>query len=160
HSARGHSQEGGSSMSGFAKKRSALLGATLGAAGVLGLVVALGLVAGAGASTSATPPSNTAPPTISGTAHQGPRPHAPPGSWSGTQPIHFAYRWQRCNASGASCANISGATNVDYTLTSADVGNTVRVVVTATNSAGMGTAASSPSAVVAAPQAPANTAPP
>ena len=147
-------------MTGTPKQRFLLLGASLGAVGALGLVVALGLVAVAGASTTATPPSNTSPPTISGTAQKGQRLHAEPGSWSGTQPISFSYRWQRCNASGASCANISGATDNDYTLTSADVGNTVRVVVTAKNPAGQSTAASSPSAVVAAPQAPANTAPP
>jgi len=147
-------------MSDSAKKRSALVGASLGVAGTLALVVLLGLAAGAGASSTATPPSNTSPPTISGTAQKGQRLHAEPGSWAGSQPMTFSYRWQRCNASGGSCANISGATGHDYVLTSADVGNTVRVVVTAKNSAGMGTAASSPTAVVAAPQAPANTAPP
>src|SRR5581483_4741575 len=147
-------------MSDFAKKRSALLGASLGAAGTLALVVVLGLAAGAGASSNANPPVNTSPPTISGTAQKGERLHADPGSWSGSQPMSFDYRWQRCNASGGSCANISGATGHDYALTSADVGNTVRILVTAHNSAGMGTAASSPTAVVAAPQAPANTAPP
>ena len=147
-------------MSDSAKKRSLLLGASLGVAGTLALVVALGLVAGAGATANATPPSNTSPPTISGTAQKGQRLHADPGSWSGTKPIHFAYQWQRCSSSGSNCSNISGATDNDYTLTSADVGNTVRVVVTAKNSAGMSTAASSPTAVVAAPQAPANTAPP
>src|SRR5205807_4920578 len=133
---------------------------SLGVAGTLALVVLLGLAAGAGASSSATPPSNTSPPTISGTAQKGQRLHADPGSWSGSQPMTFSYRWQRCNASGGSCANISGANGRDYVLTSADVGNTVRVVVTAKNSAGMSTAASSPTAVVAAPQAPANTSPP
>jgi hypothetical protein len=147
-------------MSDSAKKRSWLLGASLGVAGTLALVVALGLVAGAGATAGATPPSNTSPPTISGTAQKGQRLHADPGTWSGTKPIHFAYQWQRCSSSGSNCANISGATDNDYTLTSADVGNTVRVVVTASNSAGTSTAASSPTAVVASPQAPANTAPP
>ncbi len=147
-------------MSSTAKHRSALLGASLGVAGTLALVVVLGLAAGAGASGAATPPSNTSPPTISGTAQKGQRLHASPGSWSGSNPIHFDYRWQRCNASGGSCSNISSATNVDYTLGSADVGKTVRVVVTASNSAGSATAASSPTAVVAAPQAPANTVPP
>jgi hypothetical protein len=147
-------------MSDSAKKRSLLLGASLGVVGTLVLVVALGLVAGAGATAAATPPSNTSPPTISGTAQKGQRLHAEPGSWSGTQPIHFSFQWQRCNSSGANCANISGATSNDYTLGSADVGNTVRVVVTARNSAGMSTAASSPTAVIAAPQAPANTTPP
>jgi hypothetical protein len=147
-------------MSHSAKRRSLMLGASLGVAGTLALVVALGLVAGAGATAGATPPSNTSPPTISGTAQKGQRLHAEPGTWSGTKPITFSYQWQRCSSSGTNCSNISGATGHDYTLTSADVGDTVRVVVTAKNSAGMSTAASSPTAVVAAPQAPANTAPP
>src|SRR5205085_4553686 len=131
------------------KKRSAVVGASLGAAGTLAVVVLLGLAAGAGASSTATPPSNTSPPSISGTARKGERLHAQPGSWSGSQPIHFSFRWQRCNANGGSCSNIGGATDNDYTLTSADVGNTVRVVVTARNSAGSSSAASSPSATIA-----------
>lgn len=147
-------------MPGSTRKRSVLMGAALGAAGALGLVVTLGLAAGAGASSSATPPSNTSPPTISGTAQKGQRLHADPGGWGGSQPMSFGYQWQRCNASGASCSNIGGANKRDYTLTSADVGTTVRIVVTAHNSAGMGTAAASPTAVVAAPQAPADSAPP
>lgn len=143
-----------------AKKRSALLGASLGIAGTLAIVVLLGLAAGAGASAQATAPSNTSPPTISGTARKGETLHADPGSWSGTQPIDFAYRWQRCNSNGANCANIGGATHRDYVLGSADVGRTVRVVVTASNSAGKSTAASSPSAVIADAQKPANSASP
>jgi hypothetical protein len=147
-------------MSQSAKRRSLLAGISLGVCGTLGLVVALGVVAGAGASGAAAPPSNTSPPTISGAAQKGQSLHADPGSWTGSSPISFAYRWQRCNAGGGSCGNIGGATRRDYTLGSADVGHTVRVVVTASNSAGSATAASSPSAVVAAPQAPANTVPP
>jgi hypothetical protein len=143
-----------------AKKRSALLGASLGIAGTLTLVVLLGLAAGAGAGSKATPPSNTSPPTISGTDRKGETLHADPGSWTGSQPIQFAYRWQRCNQNGANCSNISGATHRDYVLGSADVGRTVRVVVTASNSAGQSTAASSPSAVIADAQRPANTASP
>jgi hypothetical protein len=142
------------------RKRRILLGASIGVAGTLALVVMLGLAAGAGARSNATPPSNTSPPTISGTAQKGQRLHAEPGSWSGTSPIRFAYRWQRCSSRGTSCANISGATDNDYTLTSADVGRTVRVVVTASNSAGSSTAASSPSAEIADAQAPAATASP
>src|SRR5207245_2768432 len=118
-------------------------GAALGVTATIALVLALGLLVGSGvAASSATPPSNTSPPTISGTAQKGQRLHAEPGSWSGSLPIHFSYRWQRCSARGTNCSNINGATNNDYTLTSADVGNTVRVVVTARNSAGPPTAAS------------------
>ena len=148
-------------MSSTTKRRSTLLGASLGAAGTArarprprpgcGRRCVLG---------AATPPSNTSPPTVSGTVQKGQQLHAEPGSWSGSTPIGFAYRWQRCNAGGGSCSNIGGATHRDYTLGSADVGHTVRVVVTASNSAGSATAASSPTAVVAAPQAPANTVPP
>ena len=58
-------------MFGSAKKRSALVGASLGAAGTLAAVVLLGLAAGAGASSQAAPPSNTSPPTISGIARKG-----------------------------------------------------------------------------------------
>jgi hypothetical protein len=147
-------------MSDSAKKGSVLLGASLGIAGTLALVVVLALAAGAGAITVAAPPANTSPPTISGTPQKGQRLHADPGAWTGTKPIHFGYQWQRCSSGGSNCSNIGGATDNDYTLTSADVGNTVRAVVTATNSAGSSSAASSPSAVVAAAQAPANTAPP
>src|SRR5260221_2358929 len=103
-------------MSSTTKHRSALLGASLGVLGTLALVVFLGLATGAGASGAATPPSNTSPPTITGTAQKGQTLHAEPGSWSGSTPMNFAYRWQRCNAGGGSCSNIGGATHRDYTL--------------------------------------------
>ena len=83
-------------------------------------------------------------PTISGTAQDGQTLTASPGSWTGTQPITYAYQWRRCNTSGASCADIAGATGSSYLATSADVGSTMRVVVTATNSAGTATATSDP----------------
>jgi hypothetical protein len=148
-------------MSDSVKRRSLIGGAALGVAGTLSLVLALGLLAGSGvAASQATPPSNTSPPTITGAAQKGQRLHASSGSWDGTKPLHFAYQWQRCNANGGSCNNISGATNNDYTLVQADVGKTVRVVVTASNSAGSSSAASSPTAVVVSPQVPAVSVPP
>jgi hypothetical protein len=87
------------------------------------------------------PPVNTAPPAISGSAQQGQTLAASPGSWSGAQPIGFAYQWQRCDTSGANCANVGSATST-YTLTSADVGSTIVVAVTASNSAGSAMASS------------------
>src|SRR5213078_2523371 len=72
------------------------------------------------------------------------------GELSGTAPISYAYQWQRCDSGGANCANIASATSATYTLTSGDVGGTLVVSVTATNTAGQATASSSPSAVVAA----------
>jgi hypothetical protein len=56
-----------------------------------------------------------------------------------------------CDASGANCTAIAGATNPNYILGSADVGHTVLVQETAYNSGGTGPAVdSSPTAVVAA----------
>src|SRR6266498_86896 len=107
------------------------------------------------------PPVNTSPPTISGTPQDGQTLTASPGSWSGTQPITYADQWQRCNSSGANCAPISGATSPTYAVTSADVGSTLRVAVTATNSAGSATATSAATTVVqGAAAAPVNTSPP
>jgi hypothetical protein len=108
-----------------------------------------------------TPPANTSPPTISGAAQQGQTLTASPGSWSGTQPISYGYEWRRCDSAGGSCAAIAGATASSYTLTGADVGSTLRVAVTGSNSAGSATAVSAATAVVqAAAVPPANTSPP
>ena len=113
------------------------------------LVAALGLGASSAAAAT-TAPHNTTAPSISGTAKQGETLTADPGVWSGTQPIAFSYQWRRCDNTGANCANVIGATAKTYKLWSADVGNTLRVRVTASNSAGSSTATSVPSAVVAA----------
>ncbi len=103
-------------------------------------------------------PTNTAAPAISGTATQGQTLTTSKGTWTGS-PTSYAYQWRDCNTSGASCANISGATSSSYTLTSNEVGDTVRVVVTATNGGGSTAATSSQTGVVAssAPSAPTNT---
>ena len=53
-------------------------------------------------------PVNTVRPTISGTAQVGQSLTAGPGSWTGTQPITFAYQWQRCDAGGAACGPTPG----------------------------------------------------
>jgi hypothetical protein len=95
-------------------------------------------------------PSNTGAPTISGTPQEGQTLTATTGSWTSSSNTTYAYQWQRCNATGAACANIVGATAQTYVVTTADVGNTLRVVVTATNADGSSSAPSSPTAVVTA----------
>jgi Polysaccharide lyase len=98
---------------------------------------------------SATSPSNTSLPVISGTAQQGQQLAASAGSWSGT-PTTYTYNWQRCDSGGLSCASVSGATGTSYVLGSADVGSTMRVSVTASNSVGSATASSAATTVVTA----------
>jgi hypothetical protein len=114
-----------------------------------------------GGAPAASPPVNTQPPNISGTPQQGQTLTATTGNWSGTQPIAYAFQWRRCASGGANCADVAGATSASFQVTSADVGHTLRVVVTATNSAGSDTATSGATGVVQSLSAPpTNTAPP
>ena len=101
----------------------------------------------------ATRPANTAPPTISGTPQEGQTLTAIEGTFTGTQPLTFSYRWIRCDRNGANCADIGGAEAKTYVVSSADVGQTLRVRVAARNSAGAASATSVPTAVIA-PAAP------
>src|SRR5205823_3579397 len=83
------------------------------------------------------------------------------GTWTGTAPIGYAYQWRRCDGSGVNCVDIGGSTATAYTVVGADIGSTIRVAVTASNSVGSSSATSTQTAVVAAaPAAPANTCPP
>lgn len=95
----------------------------------------------------ATAPASTAPPTIAGTAQEGQTLTADPGTWSGTTPMSFAYRWQS-STDGTTWSDVPSGQEQTYTVASADVGRTLRVVVTATNGAGSSAAASAPTATV------------
>jgi hypothetical protein len=92
-------------------------------------------------------PINSAPPTISGTAQQGQPLTAAPGAWR-NPPVSFAYQWQRCDASGAACTAIPGATGQSYNVAAADAGAALRVAVTASNKVGHAVAASPQTPVV------------
>jgi hypothetical protein len=140
------------------RKRSKL---ALAVAGTVLLVGAVATFAGKGTAAQQVPPRNQSPPTISGTPEEGHRLTANPGRWTGTEPITFAYTFQRCDRNGGSCSAISGATDVRsraYTLKQVDVGNTIRVRVTARNRDGERSATSVPTAVIR--EAPAPPAPP
>ena len=92
-------------------------------------------------------PVNTALPAISGTTQVGQTLTATTGTWTGS-PTAFAFQWQRCDAAGAICATIAGATGATYLVGSADAGATLRVAVTATNAMGSATAVSAQTAPV------------
>jgi hypothetical protein len=116
------------------------------------LGIALFLVAGVGTATAA-PPQNTSLPTINGTAQEGETLTADPGTWTG-QPSGFTYQWLRCDTAGASCSAIIGADSKTRVVTSADVGDTLRVRVRATNADGSRSATSTATAVVKAKPSP------
>jgi parallel beta-helix repeat protein len=92
-------------------------------------------------------PASVTPPALSGTARSGSALGATAGKWSGTAPLTFAYAWQRCDRTGATCT-ATGVTSSSYMLGTADVGSMLRVVVTATNAAGSASATSSVSGIV------------
>ena len=118
-------------------------------------VTALALAAVTAVGTAATnrssaAPSNTQPPVVSGAPEVGKNLTTTNGAWSGTTPLTFSYQWRRCDKTGGSCANISGATRNTYPVQGADGGHTLRAVVTAKNDDGTDNATSVPTAVVSA----------
>jgi hypothetical protein len=83
---------------------------------------------------------------------------ATPGVWRGTGAttggITFTYQWKRCNSTGGVCGKpiTPPSSSPKYTLQQADVGHTMQVLVTATNSVGSTQAgAKHATAVVTAP---------
>jgi len=72
-------------------------------------------------------PVNTVLPQVTGVPQLGQVLTSTVGTWTGTNPITYAYQWQR------GVANIAGATASTYTLVQADVSNTIRVRITASN---------------------------
>jgi Ca2+-binding RTX toxin-like protein len=69
-------------------------------------------------------------PTISGVARANSTLTATPGG----QPTNPAFQWLRCDAAGANCSPIPGATGTTYAPGGADVGHTLRFRKTATSS--------------------------
>ncbi len=84
-------------------------------------------------------------PVVTGMPVQGQTLTSDSGTWS--EVATYAYQWQRCDASGANCVDIDGATQSTYLVGADDAGATLRVMVTA--NARFGTV-QAPSAVTAA----------
>ena len=91
-------------------------------------------------------PVSTVPPTIAGTPQQGQTLTASTGTFSMTPT--FTYAWQRCDAAGAACADIVGATASTYVVAPEDAATTLRVTITAKNRFGTATGQSVQTAVV------------
>ena len=102
---------------------------------------------------------NTALPSIAGPYAEGTLLWADPGTWSDDM-SSFSFQWQRCDSDGESCGDIGGASEQNHLAVSADIGQAMRVVVTATNEAGSESAVSTQTDVIAAVEPPVNTAPP
>jgi hypothetical protein len=85
-------------------------------------------------SAAAEAPTNRAPATITGSAVVGGQLEAHNGSWlydnglSCQSECVMSYSWQRCDAGGSACADISGATNRFYTVQAADAGSRLRAM--------------------------------
>jgi len=125
------------------------VGLPLGAA----VAVTAAMLPGSGSAVALVPPNNTGEPSIVGQPIEGRTLSANRGTWSGSNPMSFAYRWLRCPTDGgapdgSNCAPIGGATGTSYQLRDADVGVRIRVRVTATNTDGSDVAASNPTGIV------------
>ncbi|MGA2453937.1 MAG: hypothetical protein ABSG93_10485 [Solirubrobacteraceae bacterium] len=105
------------------------------------------------------PPVNTVAPKIEGEPRAGVTLKASPGSWSGAAPIEFSYQWSSCTVLEA-CTPISGATGASHTVEEVEVGDTLKVTVTAKNLVQSGVEASSAKTEVVTGHPPANIATP
>jgi uncharacterized repeat protein (TIGR01451 family) len=101
-------------------------------------------------------PSMTVQPSISGNAVAGDVLTASPGSWTGYPAPTYSYQWRQCDATFLTCTDIVGETGTTYIVAVGDIGSTIRVAVTATNSAGSAFASSNQTFAVTG-VAPANT---
>ncbi len=101
-------------------------------------------------------PQNTVPPAISGTPIVGQTLTATDGTWTGS-PTEWKYEWEDCEAAGGppcvviATQALSTKTTGEYTLTHADIGHAIRVLVTAKNTSGNSAPAESAATVGVGP---------
>jgi hypothetical protein len=94
-------------------------------------------------------PVNDVTPSLTGVATQSHVLSGFAGGWNASPPPSIALQWSRCNSSGGGCTAIPGQTTPTYITTATDVGNTIRLFVTASNASGKSSLYSAPSAVIA-----------
>ncbi|HEX8102960.1 MAG TPA: PKD domain-containing protein [Solirubrobacteraceae bacterium] len=108
--------------------------------------------------TAPVPPQNTAKPAVTSDPVENAAVAADAGQWS-DEPYAYEYQWQRCDAQGAACADLAGATGSTYSPVAADVGRRLRVKVRAQNDVGVSdwSTSNASARVAAAPKPPLNT---
>ena len=108
-------------------------------------------------------PGNSSAPVVTGNTLVGKTLTTTPGSWTGS-PVAYSFQWEDCDGLGNNCSSIFAAVSSSYTLSSTDVGHSIRAVVTAVNLGGATSASSAATVVVttgsAPPAAPVSTAAP
>src|SRR5262245_8159401 len=102
---------------------------------VLATLAALG-AAGTSSGKAQAGPIMTAKPSVSGTTAVGRRLTALTGTWTGAGTLRYAFQWYRCDASGARCNPVHGATSATYTLVPRDVAKTIGLTVWASDAGG------------------------
>ena len=114
-------------------------------------VTAKGAVAPSASATSATSavvvgkPVNTELPQVEGEAREGQEVKATAGKWGGTGPLSYEYQWEVCSSLEVCFPEGTGSS---LRLTEAQLADTLRVKVTATNALGSASATSAPTAAV------------
>lgn len=93
-------------------------------------------------------PTSVAAPTLRGGLQPGQALRAATGTWTGDQ-LAYTYQWERCDAAGAGCVRLAGATAATYIVATGDLASTLRVTVTARNRLGSAVASSAATPVVA-----------
>ncbi|MGO9900193.1 MAG: C1 family peptidase [Solirubrobacteraceae bacterium] len=103
-------------------------------------------------------PLSSSAPALSGSAAEAQTLTATHGSWSPAA-TSYTYNWERAASGSSDWSAIAGASNATYLTGAADLGNDVRVLVTATNPTGSGASASAAVGPITS-SSPSNSAPP
>ena len=89
------------------------------------------------------PPRNVSAPSIAGRPVVGAKLKGSTGTWTGGQPLTFAYRWERCRDGACTELTVVARTR-GHRVRAADRGRQLRLTVVATNAVGRAAASSTP----------------
>jgi hypothetical protein len=118
---------------------------------VLGVAVTAVLAVPSSAAAQSGRADVTRAPSVTGVAQVGQRLQATGATWTGRQPLTATYVWLRCDSDSLwDCRFANTPSGTSYTVTAADLGKRLRVVLTVENRDGRDYAWSASTAVVAA----------